>query len=330
MAGQFQGTTFTRATMALPLLLASVWPFELHAAIPAGERQVLINLYNASNGGGWTQNSNWCASACPSSGTPTFAASGSECNWYGIGCDAGGSHVTAIGLSGNNLLGALPDLSGLPNLQYLSVVSNKLGGSIPALSGLGQLRVFYADNNALSGSIPSLAASTQLREFSVQSNTLSGTIPSLAGLVNLNSFLASGNRLSGSIPALSGLASLQDFEVGNNQLSGSIPALTGTTGLLRFVADHNQLTGSIPSLSAASGLLQINLAANRLTGNVPAAPANLYTPQAWAPSSVCANPLNLASSANDAGWNAATGFTPWWATPHASNECDGIMTGGFE
>jgi len=109
-----------------------------------------------------------------------------------------------------------------------------------------------------------------------------------------------------------------------------MPALTGTTGLLRFVADHNQLTGSIPSLSAASGLLQINLAANRLTGNVPAAPANLYTPQAWAPSSVCANPLNLTSSANDAGWNAATGHTPWWATPHASNECDGIMTGGFE
>jgi Leucine-rich repeat (LRR) protein len=330
MAGQFPGTTFAGAATALPLLLASLWPLQLHAAIPAGERQVLINLYNASNGGGWTQNSNWCASTCPASGAPTFAASGTECTWHGIGCDAGGSHVTAIELSGNNLLGALPDLSGLSSLQYFSVVSNKLGGSIPALSGLGQLRVFYADNNALSGSLPSLAASIQLREFSVQSNALSGPIPSLAGLVNLNSFLANGNRLGGSIPSLSGLASLQDFEVGNNQLSGSIPALTGTTGLLKFVADHNLLSGSIPSLSAASGLLQVNLASNRLTGSVPAATLNLYTPLAWAPSSLCANPLNLAPSANDAGWNAATGFTPWWATPHASNQCDGIMTGTFE
>lgn len=330
MAGQFHGNSFAGATAAALLLLACLAPSGLRAAVPAGERQVLINLYNVANGGGWTHNSNWCAGACPASGAPTFAAAGTECTWYGITCDVAGNHVTAIGLPGNNLSGTLPELGGLANLQYLSVVSNKLSGSMPALSSLAQLRAFYADNNALTGSIPSLAASTQLREFSVRSNTLSGAIPSLTGLVNLNTFLASGNRLSGSIPSLSGLGNLQDFEVGNNLLSGSIPSLTGATGLLRFVADHNQLTGSIPSLSAAAGLLQIDLGANRLTGSVPAAPANLYTPLAWAPSSLCANPLNLASSANDAGWNAATGFTPWWATPHAGNACDEIMQGAFE
>jgi hypothetical protein len=328
MEGQFRGISFAGATAPLLLLLACLVPSALRAAIPAGERQVLINLYNAANGGGWTHNSGWCASACPASGTPTFAAAGTECNWYGITCDAAASHVTAVGLASNNLSGTLPDLSGLANLQYFSVVSNKLAGSIPALSSLAQLRVFYADNNALTGSIPSLAASTQLREFSVAFNALSGPIPSLTGLANLNTFLVTGNRLSGSLPSLSGLGALQDFEVGNNLLSGSIPSLP--TGLLRLFAEHNQLTGSIPSLSAAGGLLQINLGANRLTGSVPAAPANLYTPLPWAPSSLCANPLNLASSANDAGWNAATGFTPWWATPHAGNQCDEIMSGAFE
>jgi len=316
--------------MRLGLACLLLLPSLLHAAIPASERQVLVNLYLATNGGGWKQNSNWCASTCPASGAPAFAAGGTECNWYGIGCDVLGSHVTAIALPGNNLIGALPDLSPLNKLQYFSVVSNKLGGSIPALSSLVQLRVFYADNNALTGSIPSLAALTQLREFSVQANKLGGTIPNLAGLVNLNSFLASRNRLTGSIPSLSGLSSLQDFEVGNNLLSGSLPAVGSATSLLKFVADHNEITGSIPALSAATSLFQISLGANHLTGSVPAAPASLYTPLPWARSSLCANPLNLASSANDAGWNAATGFTPWWATPYASNTCDDIMTETFE
>lgn len=206
-----------------PLLLAWL-PSSARAAIPAGERQVLINLYKSSSGGGWTNNSNWCSGACPGSGTPTFNVAGSECTWFGVGCDAGASHVTAVALPNNNLSGTLPDLSALTSLQYFSVVANNLAGSIPSLTALAQLRVFYVDRNALSGSIPSLAASTHLRDFSAQFNQLSGSIPSLAGLTNLQTFLVNGNRLSGAIPSLSGLASLQDFEAGSNLLTGSIRA----------------------------------------------------------------------------------------------------------
>lgn len=301
-----------------------------HAAIPAGERQVLINLYNASKGDGWTRNTGWCNGTCPASGTPTFNAAGTECTWYGVTCDSASGHVTAIGLSNNNLSGTLPDLGALANLQYFAVVSNNLGGPIPALSSLAQLRVFYADDNALTGSIPSLASSSQLREFSVRSNGLSGSIPSFAGLASLNTFIASGNRLSGSIPGLSTLGSLEDFEVGNNQLTGSIPSLTGSTNLLKLVVDHNQLTGPIPSLASAASLLHVDVGMNRLTGAVPAAPASLYAPLPWAPSVLCANPLSTAASANDAGWDAATGSTPWWAAPTASNECDEILSGTFD
>lgn len=325
MAGPPRGIPFALFCLTC-LFLASA----ANAAIPAAERQVLTNLYIASNGGGWSQNSGWCSGTCPATGTPTFGAAGTECTWYGITCDAGATHVTAIGLSGNNLSGTLPGLGGLTYLQYFSVVSNKLSGSIPALSNLTQLQVFYADANALTGSIPSLASSTQLRDFSVQYNKLSGSIPSLAGLTNLNSFLATGNQLGGSIPSLSGLTNLQDFEVGNNQLSGSIPSLTGLTNLLKLVVDHNQLSGTIPSLSAATSLVQVNLGMNKLTGAVPTAPVGLYTPRPWALSVICANPLSTTTSANDAGWDAATGFSPWWATPRAGNRCDEIGVGTFE
>ncbi len=59
------------------------------AVIPASERQVLIDLYNNTNGDGWTANANWKSGG-------VFGASGTECTWLGVDCDAGNTHVTLI------------------------------------------------------------------------------------------------------------------------------------------------------------------------------------------------------------------------------------------
>src|SRR5690606_31900557 len=80
------------------------------AAIPASERAALIEIYQSTGGGGWTDNSGWCSGTCPASGTPTYAAPGSECGWHGVSCDAASAHVVAIDLSENHLIGSLPDL----------------------------------------------------------------------------------------------------------------------------------------------------------------------------------------------------------------------------
>ena len=67
------------------------------AAIPAAERQVLLDLYSATNGAGWT------------GVTPAWTAPlAAECAWGGVTCDAGQTTVLEINLSVRNLVGTLP------------------------------------------------------------------------------------------------------------------------------------------------------------------------------------------------------------------------------
>lgn len=296
------------------------------AVIPGSERNALISLYNSTNGDSWAVNANWCNGTCPASGTPVFNAAGSECTWYGISCDSGQSHVTAVGLSSNNLTGTLPALNALSNLRYFAIVSNNVSGSIPALSALGQLQTFYVADNQLSGSIPSLSGLVKLGDFSVANNHLTGAIPGLAGLAGLYSFSAAANQLSGTVPSLAGLSALRAFNVSGNSFSGAIPTLPG--GLFDLEVADNQLTGALPAVSGAE-LHHVDVGGNRLSGGVPTASSSLYTPLAFAPSILCPNGLSTSPSANDAGWNLATGSAPWWATPYLSNRCDDIFTDRF-
>lgn len=127
---------------ALALAAASLLPaLPALGAVPAAELQTLTDLYNSTNGAGWTTHTNWL------SGDPC------DNHWSSITCDAGGAHVTEVGLNGNNLIGTLPSLSGLTNLQYFYVDDNQLTGAIPSLSGLTSLQDFYVNNNQLSGAI---------------------------------------------------------------------------------------------------------------------------------------------------------------------------------
>jgi hypothetical protein len=297
------------------------------AAIPAAERQALINLYTSTHGGGWASNAGWCSGSCPASGTPAFNSIGSECGWYGITCDAGLGHVVAIALPGNRLSGSLPDLSALTGLRYLSAASNQLSGPLPALAALTNLQAIYLSKNAVSGSIPALTGLAELAEVGLGDNQFGGAIPSLSGLTALISFDVAGNQLTGSIPSLAGLSKLRVLDVSRNALGGSLPSLAAS-GLLRLAADHNLLTGAIPSLPAS--LTDAQLGYNRLAGSVPAAPAALYTPLVFVPSTICPNPLTTAASGNDAGWNAATGFSAWWQNPYPGNRCDDLFAGSFD
>jgi hypothetical protein len=318
----------TRFAYCLALLAPIALMPRAFAAIPASERQVLVNLYNSTHGGTWAGNANWCSGACPTSGVPAFNASGTECTWFGITCDAGQAHVIAIALSNNNLAGSLPALAALANLQYFAVVSNQLSGPIPALGSLTQLQTFYAARNFLSGSIPALSGLANLGDFAVQFNQLTGTIPSLSGLANLYSFNVANNSLGGSVPAVSNLTNLRDLDVSNNLLTGSLPTLSGSTGALRLSFESNHLTGSIPALPA--NLYSVHLGYNRIGGSVPVAPASLHPSVVFETSSLCPNALATTPTANDAGWDAATGFSPWWSTPFAGNRCDGLFNTAFD
>ncbi|MFT3790630.1 MAG: Ig-like domain repeat protein [Rudaea sp.] len=228
------------------------------AAIPATERQVLLDLYTQTNGALWSIQTGW------------DGMQGTECTWFGITCDATNTHVTRIYLPLNQLSGTLPALSPLTELVVFDVDLNyQITGPIPSLSGLSKLVVFDVSGNQLTGSISSFSDLSSLERFNVSLNQLTGSIPSLSGLSNLSVFIAHDNQLTGSIPSLSGLSNLGLFDVGANRLSGSIPSLSGLSLLGKFDVDDNLLTGSIPSLSGLSNLVEFHANSNQLTGPIP-------------------------------------------------------------
>jgi hypothetical protein len=343
-----------RGVLSIAFAMACLHATPSTAAIPASERQALIAIYEATRGGVWVSNTNWCTtSPCPLE-TPTFAPPGTECysgtpgsGWYGVMCNGAKTHVIGINLSANHLTGSLPSIAPLTALQVFMVSNNELCGSLPDLDALTALHTFAASANRFVGPIPDLARFTALEAFLVGENRLTGQLPSLDGLNALKSFDAGDNALTGPIPELAGHFALVKFVVGGNALTGSIPDLSGLDALAYFFVDRNHLEGSIPPLTTLPalrqifvsenlltgtipelppGLLRIDVSHNHLSGEMPAAPSSL-----WAGlSRVCPNPLDLAPSSYDGGWNVATGHTPWWADPRAGGPCDDLFGAGFE
>lgn len=275
-----------RLAGAAVLALASASVF---SAIPATERTALSNLYAYT--GGWY----WSIPRTSWNGPP-----GTECNWYGITCDAQQSHVVAIDLTGisltgrlpplapltqlqsiklsnkghtgfNHLYGAIPELKGLTQLREVELGSQHFGGAIPELAGLSELTTLDLTHNLLTGPLPALTGLHQLTYLDVLGNQLSGALPVFDDLTGLTFLRTSGNAFSGSVPALGKMARLQYFDISGNQLTGSIPSVSGLTQLREFYVLSNQFSGALPVLTSGLPNLQKFIAeVNFLTGSVPA------------------------------------------------------------
>ncbi len=86
---------------------------------PGAERAALVAFYNATNGAGWLNSTNWL----------TDEPIG---EWHGATLDGGG-RVMALDLHSNQLSGSLPaELADLTGLRTLDLGWNELGGSLPA------------------------------------------------------------------------------------------------------------------------------------------------------------------------------------------------------
>ena len=212
----------TRARHMLAALALVTAALPAYAAIPATERQALIDLYNSTTGDGWVRNNGWKTAG-------TFSAPGTECTWYGVSCDAGGNRVIGLNLNENNPVGPLPtSLNTLTALETLTANTGHLRGALPSFSGL-----------------------TALREVSIQFQEFSSTIPDLSGLSALQTLYLNNNGLTGALPAVSGLSALRVFDVSHNRLSGVIPSLAGLPTLQVFVVHDNQLSGTPPAAPAS-------------------------------------------------------------------------------
>ena len=255
-------------------VVAASPPSALRSPAPASDHDILIALYETTDGPNWLNSDNWL----------TDAPLG---EWYGVDTDASG-RVVRLDLAGmwdsensqwirHGLSGAIPaELGGLANLERLSLGNNELTGPIPAeLGGLANLERLSLGNNELTGPIPAeLGGLANLIGLWLSANQLSGPIPAeLGGLANLEWLYLGYNELSGPIPAeLGGLANLRALALSGNQLSGPIPAeLGGLANLERLWLGNNELTGPIPAeLGGLANLEGLWLGNNELSGPIPA------------------------------------------------------------
>ncbi|HEY3473740.1 MAG TPA: hypothetical protein VGK56_03970, partial [Anaerolineales bacterium] len=229
--------------------------------IPAEECQVLVMLYQSTDGDNWEDNSGWLASNRP-------------CAWVGVICEQG--HVVELQLYYNELAGTLPpEIGKLTQLKSLYLDDNELTGPVPAeIGNLSQLEVARLGKNHFSGNIPvEIASLEKLIFLELWGNQLSGEIPGeLGNLRRLQDLKLHANELTGSIPLeLGELTNLRLLHLSHNQLSGAIPGTLGDLAILNELdLSHNQLSGSIPTeLENLLNLYWLDLSYNQLTGVVP-------------------------------------------------------------
>ena len=292
------------------------------------DREALMALYDATDGGNWTNNTNW----------------GSDEDldeWYGVWTDSDG-RVLAVVLEDNGLSGELPgelgdlgalewlllrnnanlsgeippELGDLGSLTWLAFANSALSGEIPPeLGNLGSLQALGIINTSVSGEIPTeLGNLSSLVELDLSDNNMSGEIPAeLGDLSSLEQLFIYFNGQTGSLPPeLGNLSALRIMDIRGNNLSGSIPSELGNiTGLEMLYLSLNGLTGGVPSsLGSLSALTRMHLSRNRLTDAIPNTFLNLRLDEnefsLWGNASLCAPATEAFRS-----WMTRMGFPDW-------------------
>ena len=201
-------------------------------------RAVLLKFYEALDGPGWTDNTNW----------GTDAPLGT---WHGVETDSEG-RVTGLRMRENGLTGRIPPEVGLLKaLEFLNLArGDSVSGLIPPeLGNLWNLQTLDLQGNYLTGSIPPELGNLQnLTTLSVIWNELTGSVPpELGNLQNLRQLFVAFNQLTGSIPPeLGNLENLGSLLISGNQLTGSVPPELGNLSLSALALNSNELTGSLP------------------------------------------------------------------------------------
>ena len=237
---------------------------EFGSCNPMADLNVLVRLYDTTDGTNWKDSSNWLTDL------PMR-------KWHSVDTDDEG-HITVLDLRRNGLSGSIPqELGGLSNLEELDLAENKLTGTIPTqLGSLANLTSLWLGENKLTGTIPpELGGLSNLQELDLVRNRLTGTIPTqLGSLAGLTSLWLGENRLTGTIPTQMGnLNNLAYLSLSHNELTGPIPPQLGNlTNLAGLYLYGNKLTGSIPlELVNLSSLEALYLHDNPLSGCIPPA-----------------------------------------------------------
>ena len=190
--------------------------FELALERLAPDREILIQLYEATGGPTWSRSDGWLSE-------------GPLGDWYGVTTD-NADRVVELELGDNGLFGPLPAaIADLARLRNLDLRKNRLTGELPAELGLlSELVILDLSGNRLYGPLPGtrVAQLPKLLLLSLDENDLSGPLPTAFGnpaeLIGLG---LAGNQFAGPVPdALGKLPALGTLRVAGNRLEGCLPA----------------------------------------------------------------------------------------------------------
>jgi hypothetical protein len=214
--------TATQAAIYLPTVRRDP-PCRHVTEIPQSECQVLVSVFDHTDGPNWLSRGGWLTDNHP-------------CNWLGVYCANG--HIEQLtfirgfsreGCLGNGLNGVLPpEIGNLSHLTSLSSCSNSFTTSIPPEWGmLSNLERLEFIGNQLTGPIPpEFGNLSKLQSINLNSNDLSGSLPAeLGNLAELEELSLIGNQLSGPVPQeIGNLAQLKRLDLGSNRPDLCMPS----------------------------------------------------------------------------------------------------------
>nr|GMC85057.1 receptor-like protein 12 [Ipomoea batatas] len=211
---------------------------------------------------------------------------------------------SSLGLSQNQFIGHLPEISCNSSLAGIDLSNNQLDGLIPqSISKLVHVEVLNLASNNFSGEVLTeiFLNIKNLSVLNLQSNKFNGTIPPWIFCIPfLYELDLSQNQFTGNLPEISCKSSLSKLDLSNNQLDGLIPHsiskllkanslflasnnFNGTIppwifiipSLLGLDLSRNRFTGKLPEISNKSSLVFVDLSNNQLDGLIPHSISNL-------------------------------------------------------
>ncbi|KAJ9678537.1 hypothetical protein PVL29_020660 [Vitis rotundifolia] len=186
-------------------------------------------------------------------------------------------------LSGNQLTGSVPDLTGFSSLQALELDQNQINGTLPTSIGqLTKLQVLDIGSNSLQGAISEahLHHLSQLYYLDLSSNSLTFNMSSeWVPPFQLNSLILTSCQLGPRFPSwLRTQKQLESLDISNSNISDVIPGWFWnlTSRIQAFNISNNQITGTLPNVSSKfDHSIYIDMSSNYLEGSIPQLPSNL-------------------------------------------------------
>ena len=299
-------TTFPPTPAPVPSQSLTQSPSGAPNPVYVDEKDVLIEIYNATGGNQWTNSDGWSSS----NDADTF------CAWHGIICTSESNRsIQYLHLESNNLVGSLPtsiyslpslisvdvshnaDLTvtftGIGNARSLEVLVlsstkvNSIEGLIDAAESLQELHI--SDIGGFAGkSFPDdIFKLTNLRQLSMDYNNAAGTLSDEVGkLSKLVIFSAANNAVSGTLPtSIEKLTDLTSLRLTTNHFTGTLPFAFSMLTTLSVLDLSNQwsngqdddfessgragLSGHLPSFAHYTQLRRIDLGVNSFSGSIP-------------------------------------------------------------